>query len=95
VGLGPIGVLPERQSAGVGTALMHAVVAAADALGYPLVALLGDTGYYGRFGFVPGSSLAIEAPNPAWGDHFQVRTLAAYTPDLRGRFVYSPPFDDV
>lgn len=95
VGLGPIGVLPERQSAGVGTALMHAVVAAVDALGYPLVALLGDTGYYGRFGFVPGSSLAVEAPDPAWGDHFQVRTLAAYTPDLRGRFAYPPPFDNV
>lgn len=95
VGLGPIGVLPECQDAGVGTALMHAVLAAADALDYPLVALLGDTGYYPRFGFVPGSFLAIEAPDPAWGDHFQVRTLAGYTPDLRGRFVYPPPFDDV
>lgn len=95
LGLGPIGVLPRYQGSGAGSALMHAALAAADALGYPLVALVGHTSFYPRFGFVPGSALGIEAPDPAWGDHFQVRTLAAYTPDLRGRFVYAPPFDDV
>ena len=30
---------------------MHAVLGAADALGEPLAALLGDPGYYRRFGF--------------------------------------------
>ena len=52
LGLGPIGVLPDRQAGGVGAALMHAVLGAADALGEPLVALLGDPAYYRRFGFV-------------------------------------------
>src|SRR5690606_32607445 len=36
LGLGPIGVLPEVQRRGVGHALMHAVLGAADALGYPV-----------------------------------------------------------
>jgi putative acetyltransferase len=33
LGLGPISVRPDRQRAGVGSALMHAVLGAADALG--------------------------------------------------------------
>ena len=42
LGLGPISVRPDHQGRGVGSALMHAVLGAADALGEPLVALLGD-----------------------------------------------------
>ena len=95
VGLGPIGVLPEYQRQGVGKALMHAVVAAADALELPLIGLLGSTEYYPRYGFVPASQLRIEAPNPAWGDHFQVRTLRAYRPDIVGRFRYAPAFGEL
>ena len=95
VGLGPIGVLPEHQRQGVGAALMHAVLAAADALELPLVGLLGSTEYYPRFGFVPAAQLGIEAPNPAWGEHFQVRTLTAYRPGIVGRFRYAPAFENL
>jgi putative acetyltransferase len=92
VGLGPISVRPDRQRAGVGSALMHAVLGAADALGEPVVCLLGDPAYYGRFGFRPASELGIEAPDPEWGAFFQARPLAAWTPALAGRFVYAEPF---
>jgi putative acetyltransferase len=95
VGLGPIGVLPEHQREGVGNALMHAVLAAADALELPLVGLLGSTEYYSRYGFVPAAQLGIEAPNPAWGDHFQVRKLTAYRPDIVGPFRYAPAFGEL
>lgn len=94
VGVGPLGVLPERQRGGTGAALMHAVIAAADALDYPLAALLGEPGYYRRFGFVPATSLGIEAPDPAWGDHFQVRRLATGTGPT-GPFRYARPFDEL
>ena len=57
LGLGPISVLPSRQRQGVGEALMHAVIGAADAAGEPLIALLGDPRFYTRFGFVPASDL--------------------------------------
>jgi putative acetyltransferase len=56
LGLGPVGVLPEHQG-GVGSALMHAVLGAADAFGCPAVALLGHTADYPRFGFVPAAAL--------------------------------------
>lgn len=92
-GLGPIGVLPGRQGRGVGTALLHAVLAAADALDLPLVGLLGAPELYGRFGFVPAGSLGVEPPDPAWGDVFQVRTLAAYEPSVTGVFRYAPAFE--
>jgi putative acetyltransferase len=94
VGLGPIGVLPERQAAGVGSALMHAVLGAADALGEPLVALLGDPAYYRWFGFVTASDLGVTPPVPAWGRHFQARKLTAYDASRhQGAFAYAAPFD--
>ena len=93
VGLGPIGVLPGRQRTGIGSALMHAVIAAADALDYPLVVLLGHLDYYPRFGFVPASSLGVTAPKPKWGDHFQARPLATWHAGLSGPFRYAAPFE--
>jgi putative acetyltransferase len=85
-------VLPDRQSAGVGSALVHAVLGAADALDERLIGLLGEPAYYRRFGFVPAQSLGIVAPDPAWGDYFQVRTLTAYDGQV-GHFRYAEPFD--
>jgi putative acetyltransferase len=95
LGLGPIGVLPSRQGHGVGLALMHATIGAADALGEPLIALLGSPDYYARFGFVASIAIGVEPPDDAWGHHFQVRTLNAYDPSIRGRFVYAAPFADL
>lgn len=93
LGLGPVSVSPARQRDGVGSALMHAILGAADALGEPVVVLLGSPAYYGRFGFVPASTLGIDAPDPAWADYFQARPLAAYDPSVRGTFAYAAPFD--
>jgi len=95
LGLGPLGVLPDTQRGGVGTALMHAVLGAADALGEPLVVLLGHIDYYPRFGFEPAAKLGIIASDETWGDHFQARTLSTYDPSLRGEFVYAGPFNDL
>ncbi|GAB2984326.1 GNAT family N-acetyltransferase [Saccharothrix stipae] len=92
LGLGPLSVLPSHQRSGVGKALMHAVLGAADALDEPLVILLGDPAYYSRFGFVPASTYGITPPDPAWTPYFQARTLSAYTPALTGPFTYATPF---
>ena len=92
LGLGPLSVLPHRQRAGIGAALMHAVLAAADALDEPLVGLVGDPAYYRRFGFVPAHSVGVAAPVSSWGDYFQVRTLSRYD-GQNGRFHFAAPFD--
>jgi putative acetyltransferase len=91
--LGPLSVRPGRQRQGVGKALVHAVLGAADARDEPLVALVGSTEYYPRFGFRLASEYGITPKHPEWVPHFQVRTLTAYDPDVRGEFAYPEPFD--
>jgi putative acetyltransferase len=95
VGLGPLGVLPERQRAGVGTALVYAFLAAADALELPEVVLLGDPAYYRRFGFELARPLGVTPPVPEWEPHFQLRRLARWSAQRAGAFRYAPAFDGV
>jgi predicted N-acetyltransferase YhbS len=92
LGLGPLGVLPAAQGRGVGTALVHALVAVAEAAGEPLVALLGDPAYYRRFGFRAAAEVGVDAPDPRWGGHFQARWLTE-VPGSGGAFRYAAPFD--
>ena len=91
LGLGPVGVRPERQRAGIGTILVHALVAVAETHGETLVGLLGDPRYYRRFGFTAATDVGIEPPDPQWGPFFQVRSLVAEAIP-GGRFRYAPPF---
>ena len=72
---------------------MHAVLGAADVLGEPLVALLGDQACYRRFGFELSIVYQITRPRPQWQRHFQVRVLTQYQPRLHGMFTYPEPFD--
>lgn len=93
LGLGPLTVRPDHQRRGVGSALMHAVIGAADALDEPLIALLGNPVYYVRFGFRLSTDYQITPPKPEWQPHFQVRPLTSYQPSIRGPFTYPEPFD--
>ncbi|MCP2324502.1 putative acetyltransferase [Hamadaea flava] len=92
LGLGPIGVRPDRQGRGIGQALVHAVLGAADALDEPLVALLGSPAFYGRFGFRRSTDFEITPPEPDWGEYFQVRPLTADAP-MPGVFRYAASFE--
>lgn len=95
VGLGPVAVDPQFQGRGIGSALMHAVIGAADALDEPALVLLGEPAYYGRFGFEPAAAVGILAPDDGWRDAFQLRTLGAHLPSMVGRYRYAAPFDDL
>jgi putative acetyltransferase len=95
LGLAPLGVLPEYQGCGAGSALMHAVLGAADALDLPEPILLGDPPYYARFGFELAHLRGVHPPQPEWAEHFQIRTLSTWTDARRGSFRYAPAFDAV
>jgi putative acetyltransferase len=91
--LGPIGVLPERHGAGIGSALVRASIDGARALGEPLLLLEGNPAYYGRFGFVRADELGLEPPPQALYDWaFQVAILDDTVPLPQGRVVYPPTF---
>jgi predicted N-acetyltransferase YhbS len=90
LGLGPLGVAPAAQGHGVGSALVHALVAVAEACGERLVALLGEPAYYRRLGFRPAAELGIDPPDAAWGRYFQARRLTGAP--VTGAFRYAAPF---
>jgi putative acetyltransferase len=90
--LTPMAVRPERQREGIGTALVHAALAAADERGEPFVLVEGVPTYYPRFGFLSATVLGLERPDERIPyDAWMAVPLAAYDPAIRGRVVY-PPF---
>ncbi|NND02599.1 MAG: N-acetyltransferase [Acidimicrobiia bacterium] len=92
--LAPLSVAPSHQRNGIGGELVGAVLAAADAKALPMVLLEGDPAYYGRFGFEPALEAGIELPIPDWAppEAGQIKTLAAYDPELVGTVVYPAYF---
>ena len=63
--VGPVAVRPDRQRAGIGVALMRAMLAAADAGGYDALTLIGDPEYYDRlFGFNADQTSGWDVPGP-------------------------------
>jgi len=93
--LSPLGVRPDAQGRGVGSALVrHGLRALADA-GVPAVFLEGSPTYYSRFGFSPGGEHGFRRPSlriPEPG--FQVSLLPAYSSWMTGTLVYRHDFWD-
>jgi predicted N-acetyltransferase YhbS len=65
--VGPVAVEPALQQAGIGRALMERMLAAVpecDAPGCGALMLIGDPGYYGRFGFTADRTGGWRLPGP-------------------------------
>ncbi len=91
--LSPLGVMPEHQERGVGSALVRHGLKALAERPVPLVFLEGDPRYYARFGFAPGSGQGFRKPSLRIPDAaFQVSKLPAYEPWMTGTLVYAEPF---
>ena len=90
VGIAPLAVARAHQRRGMGSALMWALIGAAQARDDAALVLLGENTYYERFDFAPASRNGIEAPVASWGRHFQALVL---TDDpVAGRFRYAAAF---
>jgi putative acetyltransferase len=88
-GVAPVCVSPAHQRRGIGSALMPELIRTAEERDWPLLVLLGDPGYYGRFGFEPAGPLDLGyAPAGAGNPNFQARKLPGYGAALRGVFSY-------
>lgn len=65
-GLGPISVEPNRQGAGIGSALIRRALSDIQAQGFDGCVVLGDPRYYQRFGFRTDSRLFYPGPPPEY-----------------------------
>lgn len=86
-GLGPISVLPSKQSKGVGSSLMKAAIHELNDLKANGCVLLGDPTYYNRFGFVSMDGLVLPGV-PA--EYFQALRLRGDLP--QGTVTYHESF---
>jgi len=88
-GVAPVCVGAAHQGRGVGSALMGTLLGLAEEWHWPLLVLLGDPAYYGRFGFEPAAPLGLSYPPVgAANPHFQARKLPGYAEAWRGEFSY-------
>ncbi|WP_323118214.1 GNAT family N-acetyltransferase [Burkholderia alba] len=87
-GLGPISVTPDLQGSGIGSALLRAALAELPRIGGLGCVVLGEPGYYGRFGFAAHPGLLLPGvPAP----YFQALSLGGPLPD--GTVRYHAAFD--
>ena len=88
--LAPLAVHPERQRAGIGSALVREALAMAAGGAWRAVFVLGDEGYYERFGF--SRELASGFSSPYAGEHFMALALNGELPVSRGELSHAPAF---
>lgn len=74
-GLAPVGVDPRRQRAGIGSALVREGLRQCPGHGWRAVFLVGDPGYYSRFGFALAEPLGFRYGNPLFDSALQVTEL--------------------
>jgi putative acetyltransferase len=88
-GVAPVCVAPAYQHRGIGSALVAELIRTAEERNWPLLVLLGDPAFYGRFGFEPAGPLGLDyAPAGAGNPHFQARRLPGSSGARRGAFSY-------
>ena len=93
--LSPLGVLPDWQRQGVGSALVRRGLAELADRGVPLVFLEGSPDYYPRLGFVPGRAHGFRRPSLRIPDvAFQACLLPGFEPWMSGTLVYRREFWD-
>jgi putative acetyltransferase len=91
--LSPLGVLPEQQGKGFGSALVRESIEGARRRGEAALLVEGNPKYYGRFGFVRADELGLLPPPEALYDWaFQVIVLDEGVELPQGRVIYSEPF---
>ena len=91
--LGPLGVMPDRQRRGIGQALVQAGLTLCRERELGIVLVVGDPGYYARFGFTRAVDAHIEAPHASWTEAYQVlEILPGALRETRGRARYPTPW---
>jgi putative acetyltransferase len=91
VALAPVAVLREHQRNGIGQRLIMHGLDSLRVRGEQIVIVLGNPGYYRRFGFSTNQAALLEAPFPR--EAFMAMELVnGALVGVQGRVIYPPPF---
>jgi putative acetyltransferase len=92
VGLAPLAAVMAYRRLGIGGRLVADGLRECEDLGWGWAVVLGDPGYYSRFGFRPAAGFGLDDEYEG-GDAFQAIELRAGSLPLdAGRVVYGPEF---
>ena len=89
--LAPVSVVPTRQRRGIGSALIRSAVERARKEGWEAIFVLGEPGYYGRFGFDAAAAAGFTSPYA--GEHFMVLALGTALPASTGELRHAKAFE--
>lgn len=91
--LGPLAVAPARQGRGIGGALIRDGLRRLGEAGVQRVFVLGDPGYYGRFGFAAEADVTPPYPLPEeWREAWQSISLGQAAPAKPGMLSVPTPW---
>ena len=95
MGLAPVAVIPEKQRQGIGKSLIEAGLNRCKEIGSTVIVVLGDPGYYMKFGFSPASECGLGNEYQA-GDEFMVlELLPGALKSISGTVRYAPEFSEI
>jgi putative acetyltransferase len=84
------------QRQGIGSALVRHGLGSARQAGHHIVIVVGNPGYYARFGFISASRKGLEPPFPVPDDAFMVLELTKEAlKDITGTVRYPAVFNAV
>ncbi len=92
--LAPLAVVPSHQRKGIGWLLVTEGLRACREDGHRIVVVLGQPGFYPRFGF--SAKLAARLKAPYSGETFMALELMPHAlPGIEGAVRYPPPFENL
>jgi putative acetyltransferase len=88
--LAPVSVIPAKQRSGIGSALIKRAVSRARREGWVAIFVLGDPGYYERFGFNREDAAGFASTYA--GSHFMMLKLRPSLTTITGELRHAPAF---
>lgn len=95
LGLAPLAVAPTHQKQGIASQLIATGFQLASDRGEPLIVILGEPGFYQKFGCLPAINYQIESASNIPSKYWMIKPLENYHDLYKGQVNYPEYFNDV